>query len=344
MSVLQRWVSHINESIAQRRQQREETARRRLYIDQLIEKMVDDIDPRIRGLVGYHKHLYPCVERLLTYTEEVCSRVPEPIEFTKETRRTNATVRSLFANYGQMTEVFSKSKDVQNFFREYPSADHAYMVLGMRKTESRVFGMEQHGEVIKREVAQTNVSFDDYRITHPSVDEESMRFSMRERALHECVAQTIKQLMETQTYSDELEEQEVKLKMQLAMLQNQEEGLGPLVEDDEDLLQRIQKIKAQLEKIEHSQAMITKDVGTLDASLSSTVSLLKQPEQLLNVEPLSFCIDPLNQVIENENKCEAHRVNLAQITFGHEEIRVAVPAIFPRNEFITPSKKPVYTL
>jgi len=342
MIALQKLIAHIHELIAERRQQRIDGVQHRQYINQIIEKMVDDIDPRLRSLSEYKKTLFPCVERMLAYSEEVCSRLPGPIEFSKEGRRTNATVRALFANHEKMAEVFSKCQAVQDFFRKYPSADCAYMVVGMRKKETREFGMDQQGEIIKREVLQTNVSFDDYRITHPSHDEASLRVNMRERALHECVAQTIKQLMATQTYNDELEEHEVKLKMQLGMLQNQEEGLGPLMQDDDVLLQRIHRIRTQLAKVEHKQVEVSKDVGTLNASLSKVASLLKRPEELLEVASVSFCVDHLNRIIKDDN--ENHRINLAQVTFSGEEKRVGLLAVFPRKELLPQKDKPVYSL
>ena len=167
---------------------------------------------------------------------------------------------------------------------------------------------------------------------------------MRERALHECVAQTIKQLMATQTYHDELEEHEVKLRMQLAILQNQEAGLGPLMQDDGALLLRIRKTRTQLEKIEHRQGEVSKDVGTLDASLYKAASLLKQPEELLDVAAVSFCVDRLNRIIEDDNADEEHRIDLAQVTFSGEEKRVGLLAVFPRKELIVQKNRPIYSI
>jgi len=344
ITVLQNFIVRINESLTQHRQRRVDAINRRKHIKQLIEKMVDDIDPRLRSISRYKKVLFPCVERLLSYAEEVCSRLPGPIEFSKENRRTNATVRALFANHRKMAEVFSRCQVVQDFFRTYPSADYAYMVLGMKKNETKAFGMQQQGDIIKREVLQTNVSFDDYRITHASRDEASLRFNMRERALHECVAQTIRQLMATQTYNDELQEHELKLKMKLGMLQNQEEGLGPLMQDDGDLLRRIRNIKAQLEKVEHRHGEVSKDVGTLDAFLSKTASLLKQPAELIDVAAVSLCVDRLNHLIEDDASNDEHRINLAQVTFSGDEKRVGLLAVFPRKELIVQKDKPVYSI
>ena len=343
--ILQNLARQISESITQYRQQRAEEIRQRNYINQIIENMIDDIDPRLRSIRGYKKTLSPCVERILSYAEVVCSRLPGPVEFSKETRRTNPTVRALFANHKKMTAVFSQSQDVQDFFKAYPAADHAYMVLGMRKTETRVFGMEQHGDVIRKDVPQKNITFDDYRITHPSDNEASLRFNLRERTLHECVAQTMSQLISTQTLSDDLEEQEIKLKMKLHMLQRQEDGLEPLMHDDSSLLQRINELKQRLNEVKTSHAHTTRDVGTLNSMLDKAASLLKNPEKLIEVNTISLCIDRLNRLIESETTSEEDKVNLAQITFSNNEKRVGLLAAFPRKELIIQSKnKSIYSL
>jgi DNA-directed RNA polymerase subunit L len=343
--ILQNLVRQVSESITQYQQQRADEIRQRNYINQIIENMIDDIDPRLRSIRGYKKVLSPCVERILSYAEVACSHLPGPVEFSKETRRTNPTVRALFANHKKMTEVFSRCQEVQDFFKSYPAADHAYMVLGMRKTETRVFGMQQQGDIIRKDVPQKNVTFDDYRITHPSDNEASLRFNLRERTLHECVAQTMNQLISTQTLSDDLEEQEIKLKMKLHMLQRQEDGLEPLMHDDSALLQRINELKQRLNEVKTSHGHTTRDIGTLNSMLDKAVSLLKKPEELIDVTTISLCIDRLNRLVDSENASEEDKVNLAQITFSNNEKRVGLLAVFPRKELIIQSKnKPVYSI
>ena len=341
---LQNLARQVSESITQYRQQRSEEIRQRNYTNQIIESMIDDIDPRLRSIRGYKKVLSPCVKRILSYAEVACSRLPGPVEFSKETRRTNPTVRALFANHKKMTEVFSQCQEVQDFFKAYPDADHAYMVLGMRKTETRVFGMEQQGDVIRKDVPQKNVTFDDYRITHPSDNEASLRFNLRERALHECVAQTMGKLISAQTLNDNLEEQEIKLKMKLHMLQRQEDGLGPLMHDDSSLLQQINELKQRLNEVKTSHDHTTRDIGTLNSMLDKVASLLKNPEKLIDVTAVSLCIDRLNRLIESKTANEEDKVNLAQITFSNNEKRVGLLAVFPRKELIKQSeKKQIYS-
>lgn len=305
---------------------------RRLYINQIIENVVDDIDPRLRGLMGYKKALYPCVDRVLTYAEKICSRLPGPLECSRETHRTNATIRSIFADYKTMRNVFSRNKQVQEFFDKNPAAVCAYLVLGMKMSSKQTLGMQQQGDIIIKDVLQTTVNFDDYRISHPSTDEETLRFNLRERAVHECVAQTLKKLIDTQSYNHELEEQEVKLKMQLSLIKNQHKGLSSLVADDPHKLQRMHEIETEIARIEHQHIEISKDVGTLNGVLKKAGNLLKNPAELIEVSTLSFCLDRFNRMMSDNEKLDNNRVNLAEITFSKTEKRVGVLVSVPRKE------------
>ena len=331
-------LKNLAARISQYKQQRADELRQRKYINQIIENIVDDIDPRLRSISSYKKTLFPCVKHILAYAEIACSHLPGPIEFSKEARRNNATVRSLFANHKKMTEVFSRCKELQDFFKAHPSADCAYMILGMRKTENQVFGIKQQGEIIRKDVPQTTVTFNDYRISNPSTSEASLRVNLHERALHECVAQTMSRLLSEQSHCENLEEQKIKLKMQLRMLQHQEDGLEPLMHDDSSLLQRISEVKESLANIQISQDETTCNIGTLNSTLDKTASLLDNPEELVNVSTISLCIDRLNHLVDDDSGNDEDRVNLAQVTFSDNEKRVGLLVVFPKKEFIVPER------
>lgn len=342
--MLQRMANRFGQSVLDYRQHRLDELRQHRYINDIIEHMIDDIDPRLRAISGYQKVLTPCVERVLTYGENVCANLPGPVEFSSENSRNNATVRALFANKKKMAEVFSRCRELQEFFRQHPSADRAYMVLGMKKTEARVFGMEQQGEIVRKDVPQINVSFDDYRISHPSHDETSLRKHLRERALHECVAQTINRLMEEKNLTDEMHEHELKLKMQLGMLLNQHHGLSSMMTGDAPISDKIRQVRRHLNKVEHKLGEMKQDTGTLNVFLDKVAYMLDRPDELLHVSSISLCLDRMNRLIEGEASRETDRIKLGQVVFGGKDKRVGVLASFPRNELVAESRLPVNIL
>lgn len=341
-ALFQSFNNYITRFFRQRKQRQVDLAQKRQYINQIIEDVIEDIDPRLRSIGGYKKILFPCIERVLKFADTVCNRLPGPIEFSKGTYLSNPTVRTLFVNHQKMAEVFSECQAVQDFFRDNPLADRAYMVLGTKMTEKKAFGMQQQGGVIIKDVMQTSVNFEDYRITHPSVDEATLRFNLHERALHECVAQTIKKMIATKNDSQKLEEDEVKLKMKLSMLKSQQKGLSPLMKDDGRQLQHVNEIENKIKKLEVRHKKVMQDVGTLNAFLKTTASVLKKPAELIDVKALSLSVDHFNHIVTGSEANEKNRIDLAQITFSENEKRVGILAIFPRAELITETNRQVF--
>ena len=70
---IQAFGAYFTKLLRQRRQRRADIAQRRLYINQIVDNVIDDIDPRLRSIMGCKKILFPCVERVLSYAEQICS-------------------------------------------------------------------------------------------------------------------------------------------------------------------------------------------------------------------------------------------------------------------------------
>ena len=49
-------------------------------INEAVERVVDQVNPRLRAVGGYRKRLYPVVERAMVHTRELAQQVPGPIQ------------------------------------------------------------------------------------------------------------------------------------------------------------------------------------------------------------------------------------------------------------------------
>jgi len=177
------WLGH-SRSAGQAR------AARKARVDDAIEQVIDGIDPRLRMVGGYARTLRPAVERALAYADEACARIPGPLEFNRRSWSGDPTVHALFATAEDLRRVFSRNGAVKALFAQHHSSEvtHAYAVLGMALEERHVLGIEQDGDIIRRDVPQVNVSFGDHRVTHAAPDEEGLRRDLRQRALNELIA------------------------------------------------------------------------------------------------------------------------------------------------------------
>ena len=72
-------------------------------------------------------------------------------------------MNAFFATAHDVPACLGRSVELRRFFDNDP-APEAYALLGMKKEERSVLGMELQGDAVQREVAQTQVSFSGHRI------------------------------------------------------------------------------------------------------------------------------------------------------------------------------------
>ncbi|MCB1785093.1 MAG: hypothetical protein KDJ33_02505 [Gammaproteobacteria bacterium] len=305
---------------------------REAYVIHVVEQVVDSIDPRMRGIARYAWKIRPAVVRMLDYAGEACSVVPGPIEFSRHAWSNDPCVRALFATATELQAAFSRTPDIAEYFKS-PVPTHAYAVLGMQKTEKTTFGAEMYGEIIRRDVPQISVSFGDHRISDPAPDEQELRARIRERALNELIAQALFKVGELSNERDGIRKRRVALQVQLKALERRQAGLSQLLEDDAGLHEKIAATRQELARVEQECSSIRERFGTLSDLLRHVVELLSQPEQLVEVRPLTLCLDNMNRVVDPGEPNHEQRITLAQVNFGERFSRMGILAKFPRSEF-----------
>lgn len=301
-----------------------------------MEQVVDGIDPRLRMVRGYARKLGPAVERALAHVDEACAKVPGPIAFNRRSWSTHPTVHALFATAGELRRVFGSNASVKTFLDQHRGLEvtHVYAVLGMVVERKTVLGVEQQGDIIRTDVPQVNVSFSDYRITHAAPDDQALRSNLRQRALHELVAQALRRVSSMKARREGLREQRVVLQMRLKALEGEAEGLTELVQHEKAAAEEMAEIRARMDSLEAACAEVKENVGTLDALLGQVASLLSRPEELIQVSPVTLRLDRMNRIVGQGPSARNDPIRLAEVTFGGDVKRVGILAQIPRDELI----------
>ena len=322
--------------VARFRSERKRKAQRDAYVISVVEQVVDGIDPRLRGIARYAWKIRPAVERMLDYADVACSRLPGPVEFSSGAWSHDPCVHAVFATAKELQSVFSQASDIADFFNNPQSrmATHAYVVLGMEKTEKTTFGVAMEGEIVRKEVPQISVNFSGHRITHPAAAEDLLRRRLRERALNEFVGQALLSVREKSEHQHELKKRKIMLQVQLKALEREAAGLIGLLDDDLKLRGQIRETRASLAALERECSDMRESFGSLSDVLDQVVSLLAEPEKLIEVSPLTLCLDRMNRLIERPDLSRNHPITLAQVNFGKRFTRLAILAKFPRDDFL----------
>ncbi|MBI5429380.1 MAG: hypothetical protein HY938_02855 [Nitrosomonadales bacterium] len=140
-----------------------------------IERAVAAVEPMLRQASGYPDNYRKPVFAALEYAHHLAGSVPGPVAVDRESYAKDAFVHALFPDADFVTEAICSSLALQDYLRDFPGSDEVYALMGMRRFEKSVVGMELSGEVVQHDVAQKAVFFTSHTIDNPAPSEQRAR-------------------------------------------------------------------------------------------------------------------------------------------------------------------------
>lgn len=170
-------IRHLMESPEERaREHRQET-----IVNDAVESVVSGTDARIRALSGYKKSLRDGVGALLKHLDDLANELPPAVPFRQERFARDPILSRLFANAHEMRHWLGASEELRTFFADphAAGAQEAFFPLFLTKIERSVFGVALQENHVIHDVAQTTVSFTNYKVIAPATTEEQARSALK---------------------------------------------------------------------------------------------------------------------------------------------------------------------
>lgn len=143
-----------------------------------IERAVSNVEPQLKQASGYPKAYRKPVMHALEYARSLALSVPGPVAVNLDSYASDAYVHAIFPSMDNVSEAFKTSLDLQEYLRKPYSGDEVYALMGMRRREKTVMGMELSGQVIQQDVPQQVVYFISHTIENPAPSEKQARDQM----------------------------------------------------------------------------------------------------------------------------------------------------------------------
>ena len=140
-----------------------------------IERALSQVEPRLMQTSGYQAHYQKSVAHALAYASSLAALVPGPVEINRESYAKDALVHALFPSADFVTDAFCASRALQEYYHHNPDADELYALMGMRRVEKTLLGMEYSGTLLQRDVVQSVVYFTSHTIENPASTEQQAR-------------------------------------------------------------------------------------------------------------------------------------------------------------------------
>lgn len=144
-------------------------------LNEAVERAVARVEPLLKQMGGYPDAYRAPVAAALAHARALAAALPAPVPIDCDTYAADPLVRSLFPSRDFIRDAFAASQAVRNYLREHPGSDEAYALMGMRRCEKVMLGMELAGEMIRREVPQHVVFFTSHTIENLAPEEGQAR-------------------------------------------------------------------------------------------------------------------------------------------------------------------------
>lgn len=303
-------------------------------LQEAIEHVVNEINPKIRAIGGYRKKLKPCVRRSLDYCSELVTQVPDSIEVSSQTWRKEPVVRALFSGVADLRNVFSDSKEIHDFFDRHADARNCHVLLSMDLKERTVLGMEMHGDVLKRDVKQIAVSFTDHRVVKPSLNESELKKNLEQRAFENLVRYALEKITELLAARHSLEEQQRLMEMQLRVAKLKKNSLEPLIGNKDSKSIDIEAMRQQAEHTGETLRQARARLSTLNDYIDRIEEVLREPQNHLSVLPISICMNEMNIRLDEKSSSAGKILKLSEASLGDQVKRILLIARFPRQDLL----------
>jgi hypothetical protein len=316
--------SELRAWAARKRHERRLQKEKEKTIRESAEVVVDVTDPRIRQVAGYRKKLGPAVEAAMRFADALVEALPGPIEVGKETWATNPYVKAFFASVDEIQEVLRTDRELEAFFNSQPVTE-CYALLTMRKRERTVFGTEQIGEIIRREVAKTAVSFVDHRLVSLCRTEAETRAGLKAQTLLVLSDYASEKLVSSRVERGELRAQKEIVKVELKLLQEELKDSHPLgTGGDEPERSKISEARAILAEIDRRIGQLNRLLNDPENCLDHVADVLIHPRDSLKPETVTLRLNPMGIKVRQGSCAAFDRIELSEIELRKGVKRIAV--------------------
>lgn len=259
-------------------------------IQRAIERAVDGTDPRLRALPGYAKKLRAAIIQAIDHVVGLVDNLPTPLELDRSKFATDPELIAYFASVTHAQELLAVDPVLNQWLAAPDNAatEHIVMLLLMEQQERHVLGVALEGEILRRDVAQTTVSFAHYRLVDPAAAEETTRRLLKRRAFDHLLAISLGRITTAHVERDQLERERQLLHRKQAALAA---GRWTFDDAESDTPPDPQALQQQLEEIESQLQALGAGTGLLTAHLDIVVDVLAQAEKNFWLERRPLVVD-----------------------------------------------------
>jgi len=277
-------------------------------VREAIERAVDGTDPALRAVRGYRKRLRPAVLHAIDHVVALADALAPPIDAGPDDYDGDPRLRAFFVSAEQMRRVLDESPALADY-RRGAGGGECFALLATDLEEKQVFGAELAGETLVRDVAQTTVSFGNFRLFDPAPAEAEARRLLKRRAFDHLLGRALGRLTRLRDQRAGLADRRTLLQAKIDLLQRCAWGFDrPGGEKPVDR----RALEGELAALEERLLALGGAGEELTVSLELVADFLGRAEAHLWSESLRLAVDPMG-IKRAQPRPDAPELDLQQL-------------------------------
>jgi hypothetical protein len=305
------------------------------------ERVVQLANPRLRFARRYRQRLTPALHTAMDYAHSLVANVPPALDASPAAWQASGSMRAFFATGEEVLRTFSQLPELRAWFDANPTHGEVYTVLSMVLVERHVLGAALEGDIVRRDVPQTTVSFTDHRARMFGASEAQLRDEIERRIVDQLSLSALVSATDDASQREVLEQERALLRMRLRLLQSQGAGVSGLGIRVNPQLGEVARIQMDLAVNAANLNSLAAGHQSLDYQLDRLCDVLSNPAQHFSVSTRRLRVDRMNIVVDEKSAQPAEDLDLriARIPMpdGPPEFRVFMFVHFPRIALVPKS-------
>jgi hypothetical protein len=294
---------------------------------QATEQVVQVADPVIRQARRYRKLLRTPVAGAMEYCKSLIDAIPGPVVLSRGRYHEDPLVKALFASPDELEEVLHISPQI-SALREQGFTGDVVALLTMQLQEKTIFGHQQVGDLLMRDVAQRAVSFSNHRIVAPDADLERTKAGIVNRGLEVLATVAMEEITTLRARKAELQEKREYLRAAVKILGGKNRSAEIFATPDPKKWEELRKAEKVLTEVEQELAELQKQITYPEQSLEHLEKIMSRPDDLLTVQNQTFRLNWMGVRVEDMPESEGDDITLAEFSLHEEFKRSAVMVSF----------------
>ena len=267
-------------------------------VDETVERIVQMTNPRLRLVPRYRARLKPAVQSSMSYARDLVAGAAPAREASATSWASDPYLRAFFATADEIIRVFGRSADLRAHFDRNPDSQEAYAVLSMQMIERKILGMALEGETVRRDVAQTTVSFGDYRVRICGRTESELRAEIERRIVDQLALEGLVQVGAEQSRREVLAQERALLMTRLKLMQQQGAGMRAVLGGEPVEATELAQLQSQIDGNSRNLTDLGSTTELLDRELELICGVLAKSHEHFNVTSRRLQLDHMNVVLE----------------------------------------------